>query len=505
MLKYGLNSLPEDFEPTSQEQVLLDMYETVRQYERQAKRLKEEAARRKIEASQAAFEQKQAPKKKKRKRRPDVAAAGEGEGGGEGSDAGEHDDEDEEMSEGEPEENDEQDKFERREAKIEKLRQEVEERQMKQKEQEYNTLAPVEQEEDDALAGVSLEKKNKTTPAPSSSLIANLKAAATPPHDFSSTYELQRGEVMFPSEDMERDEYWSPPEEKRIPHPTEGALELVLENFDFQQAENGLGPNTIAVKFMAPQDSRRFSMNVGLADEHNNYDSILFHFNPRQRERGGQLVINDKSEGTWGQAINIPLSQLPMIFGQTSCTLLVQINSDGFDVFIEKEHCARLEHRTPIPSGRTRLIVQFPSSDDKGSPERWTVYKVWWGLRASMAKKDLASVAGVNIFSAEHPRKLIVRNLRKIHSVTDVEVRKAELERAFRKYGGNRGVLVVVPVRKTFAFIEMDTERQADLALSEMSHLYQLGRARRSKHEALQEERAAKEAGKKSGQSKGWD
>lgn len=33
----------------------------------------------------------------------------------------------------------------------------------------------------------------------------------------------------------------------------------------------------------------------------------------------------------------------------------------------------------------------------------------------------------------------------------------------------------------------------ADLALNEMGQLYQLGRARRTKHEALQEERAAKE------------
>ena len=35
--------------------------------------------------------------------------------------------------------------------------------------------------------------------------------------------------------------------------------------------------------------------------------------------------------------------------------------------------------------------------------------------------------------------------------------------------------------------------KSADLALNEMGHLYQLGRARRSKHEALQEERDAKE------------
>lgn len=499
MLRYGLNNLPEDFEPTPQEQVLLDMYENVRQYERQAKRLKEETARRKIEASQAAFEQKQAPKKKRKRRRPEVAdAGGEAEGAEPPEDEESDAAEDEEMSE-EEEEMDEQEKFERREAKIEKLRKEVEERQMKQSQEEYNPMAPVENEDDDDLAGVSLTRKNKAAVAPSASLISNLKAAATPPHDFSSSFELTRGEVLFPTEDIRRDEFWTPPDEKRISHPSEGALQLYLENFDLQMAENGTGPNTIAVKFKAPQDSKRFSMNVAFADEHNNFESILFHFNPRQRERGGQLVINDKSEGTWGQAINIPLSQLPMIFGQTSCTLLVQINSDGFDIFIEKEHCARLEHRTPFPSGRTRLVVQFPSSDDYGSPERWTVFRVWWGVRSSMAKKELAGVAGVNIYSAEHPRKLIIRGLPRIHTVSDVDVRRAELERAFRKYGGDRGVTVVVPVRKTFAFVEMETERKADLALTEMSHIYQLGRARRSKHEALQEERASKEAGNAKG------
>ena len=41
----------------------------------------------------------------------------------------------------------------------------------------------------------------------------------------------------------------------------------------------------------------------------------------------------------------------------------------------------------------------------------------------------------------------------------------------------------------TFSFFRLT----ADLALNEMGHLYQLGRARRSKHEALQEEKTAKE------------
>jgi len=75
-----------------------------------------------------------------------------------------------------------------------------------------------------------------------------------------------------------------------------------------------------------------------------------------------------------------------------------------------------------------------------------------------------------------------------------VDLRRAELERAFRKYGGALGCKVTVPTNSTFAFVEVETERQADIALQEMAHRYRLNRARRSKHEALQEERAAAEA-----------
>ena len=66
------------------------------------------------------------------------------------------------------------------------------------------------------------------------------------------------------------------------------------------------------------------------------------------------------------------------------------------------------------------------------------------------------------------------------------------------KYGGDRGVTVVVPKNATFAFVEMESERQCDLALNEMAahSQYRINRARRTRHEALQEERAAAEAGR---------
>jgi len=62
-----------------------------------------------------------------------------------------------------------------------------------------------------------------------------------------------------------------------------------------------------------------------------------------------------------------------------------------------------------------------------------------------------------------------------------------------------------VPKNSTFAFVEVESEHEADMALTEMSTTYQLKRARWSRREALQEERAAKEAGKKTNKAEGWD
>lgn len=86
-------------------------------------------------------------------------------------------------------------------------------------------------------------------------------------------------------------------------------------------------------------------------------------------------------------------------------------------------------------------------------------------------------------------------------------MRRAELERAFRKYGGDHGAVATVPTNQTFAFVELDTERQADLALQEMQDQYRMNRARRSRHEALQDERAAAEAATqgKTNENTDWD
>lgn len=150
-----------------------------------------------------------------------------------------------------------------------------------------------------------------------------------------------------------------------------------------------------------------------------------------------------------------------------------------------------------------------------------------------MAKSDLSGVAGVNVFNTLHPvrpqlvipktiliidmeshynisllqRKLFISGLHRISTQPEVDLRRAELERAFRKYGGDHGVIATVPMNTTFAFVELETERQADLAMQEMQDQYRMNRARRSRHEALQEERALAEAAKegKPKESSEWD
>ena len=161
-----------------------------------------------------------------------------------------------------------------------------------------------------------------------------------------------------------------------------------------------------------------YSLNIA-APDHENFHSVLFHFNPRHYERGGQLVLNNKNEGTWGQAINVPLSTIPLIFGQTSCTLIIQVNGEGFDVFLNDKHIARLEHRRELASRKSALYLNFPATDDYNSECRSTcliyrfpsvshLFQYFCGLRRS---RELDGVQSKGTFVC---RSFL---LSKVHSV----------------------------------------------------------------------------------------
>ena len=225
-------------------------------------------------------------------------------------------------------------------------------------------------------------------------------------------------------------------------------------------------------------------------------------------------MLNNKINGTWGHAVGIPLSVLPVIFGEDACTLLVQINHHGFDVVVNDKYVARLPHPTPLHNNNNhnnnkqqqQLVLNLPATDDYNHPEDWTVCKVWWGWKAPiLADTDASSIHSPTktnekvssvtpdrpskILNLTHPRKLFLRGLCKLQTDAQIELRKAELERAFFRYGGARGATVIAPKHKTFAFVEFESAHGASLALREMSSQYCLTRARYTRQEALNDQK----------------
>eukprot|EP00591_Stephanopyxis_turris_P001975 CAMPEP_0195523952 /NCGR_PEP_ID=MMETSP0794_2-20130614/23481_1 /TAXON_ID=515487 /ORGANISM="Stephanopyxis turris, Strain CCMP 815" /LENGTH=536 /DNA_ID=CAMNT_0040654063 /DNA_START=25 /DNA_END=1635 /DNA_ORIENTATION=+ len=518
--------LPPDFEPTPEEKSLLDLFAKVKDSERQAAKIREKAAKAKLDAANKTFREKQerenAPredlppggggsnkrsrKHKKKKTKPSAASSSSEFGvfGG-GSDSQDSDSSSEGNSDDNSDSDDDVDDEEKR-------------RIAKESEEDAAEKAAAEEErlrEEMMMEGTGAEemgpllmKKRRKMHGSATGLIASVEAASTPPHEFSKSLNMTRislkGRIVYPQRNDPGDiEGWTPPEYAMSPN--EGALIVDLPDFESYMAQRGKGNNTIAIKFHAPQESRRFSLNI-VGPGHQDFYDVLFHFNPRQRHRGGQLVVNDKQEGIWGQGVNVNLNQCPQFFGRISQTLIIQITGEGFDVFMGERHCCRLEHRTQLPPARCKLQLQFPSTDDYGSPENWTVYKVWWGHKEVMSGNDARGAAGVKASPALHPKKIFVSGLSKISSESEVDARRSELERDFRKYGGVIGPTVTVPTNATFAFVEVESERQADLAMTEMVSSYRMSRARLTRHEVQQQNKGQHVvASKKRADSSEWD
>uniref|UniRef100_A0A7S1FPE0 Galectin n=1 Tax=Corethron hystrix TaxID=216773 RepID=A0A7S1FPE0_9STRA len=537
--------------PTPEEQSLLDLYHTVREYEIIQKRLEASAAVQKLNAAQERHKAAQSAvtseateagadaSQKVRRRRAKImrSASSGGEvllsddddddddddlSGKEDDSLGSDDDDDgsENGYEGETRE-------ERRERKLQKMREEIagtEQAAIKAREEreeerirdhlgEGSTAAT-------HISAVNIRKKKDYVDdlhgESKTSLIKNIKVRSgpTPPHEFSSGMELasSKGTVLLPEPGADETKGWTPTaptnSASTFADDGPGPLEIRLADFEQARAAMGLGNNTLAIKFTAPEDSKRFSLNITTKD-HEYFQNVLFHFNPRQFAKGGQLIINNRKEGTWGQNIKVPLNNLPPMFGEP-CTVMFQIHGDGFDVFVEGKHCARLEHRTPLPPGRCDLVLQFPNTDDYGSPESWLVHKVWWGHKMFIAENNVKNIPGVNANSSIHQKKIFVSGLERIYTDEEADRRKTELERAFKLYAGTMLVPQVTVPLAAFAFVELATAADTDDALKDASLLeqYRMNRARKTRNEILDEKRekwAAKKKKAKEGDDEGWD
>ena len=91
-----------------------------------------------------------------------------------------------------------------------------------------------------------------------------------------------------------------------------------------------------------------------------------------------------------------------------------------------------------------------------------------------------------------HDKKLFISGL---PTEPQVELRQAELERAFCKYDGALGVTVTCPPNCSFTFVEVKSYQAADMAIREMTSKYTVNRVRRSQHDASMEQCESAESG----------
>ena len=344
--KYNLQALPKkdgdnnnsNVVYTSEERSLLQMYDTVKTFEREVIRLKEKKARERIYASTAIAPAGSATpvKKKKKKKRnklnigdsvataemgvdidDTIMSSSEEEDGDDNDDNTDGSDDDDNVNEMAAANREDEKK------RLQELKDKEAEERMREE-----LLGTNKDDDDDGLDGFSQRviKKRKFTDdndndnfdglsptrggGTAPSLLSKMMVTKTPPHEFSDKdgFKPWKGTVLFPDDDNEKIDneipQWTPKLNHRPKNPNDGAFVVPLEGFDISKAVNGNGPNTLAIKFSASIESRRFSFNIaGPNDKNKDFNSVLFHFNPRPRERGGQIVVNDKQDGIWGRYV----------------------------------------------------------------------------------------------------------------------------------------------------------------------------------------------------------
>lgn len=248
--KYNLAPVDESFQPTEEEEALLKMYDTIKSFERQATRFKEQKAREKLEAKEVEFKQTLARKRRVRKNKQ--KAAGDSAADGDESPVDDHSDDDIDSDE----END----TLRRAAKLEKMKSENESRRQAlalDDTKEENMRDELLGTNESVDIGPTLKRKRLNDQEnDGSALLTSMMKTQTPPHDFSKKlgFTAVKGKVLFPATpDQAR---WTPPDSAM--NPNDGAFLVELDNFDIREASNGRGNNTIAIKFSAPGDAKRF-------------------------------------------------------------------------------------------------------------------------------------------------------------------------------------------------------------------------------------------------------
>jgi hypothetical protein len=60
---------------------------------------------------------------------------------------------------------------------------------------------------------------------------------------------------------------------------------------------------TLVLRLTVPDDSLTWGLSI-CPEDHEDFKYVLYHFNPRKKEKGGILVQNDRIDAHWNQAGN---------------------------------------------------------------------------------------------------------------------------------------------------------------------------------------------------------
>lgn len=162
----------------------------------------------------------------------------------------------------------------------------------------------------------------------------------------------------------------------------EKALEVTLPGFLTE------GRDTLVLTATVTASSEKYALNIlPLNPDDQNRDDpseILVHFNPRQYDRGGRVVLNNKTEGNWGRNDTAPLREKPPMFCLDHAQYVIQVTSTGFRFIVNGHVAGFFGCRTKPPAANDTLLLHFPPRDDYSNPHFWTIHSVWWGPGAQL-------------------------------------------------------------------------------------------------------------------------
>jgi hypothetical protein len=146
-------------------------------------------------------------------------------------------------------------------------------------------------------------------------------------------------------------------------------LDIQLPGFSLK------GTNSVVIRGLMPTAAQRFAFNI-CPLEHEDYSNILVHFNPR-RQRGGQIVLNNRDGDTWGKLMRLWQGAEAFMSGDTF-ELRILITQSGFLFFTNGSFIAEFSHRGQLPADGN-LLLNVSITDDYGNPEGLELEWVWWG------------------------------------------------------------------------------------------------------------------------------